>query len=72
MLEDNDLSRMMVAANPDGTPGDGPGLWAVGGLVAVDRDESGGAAWVVEHQDGDQLPLECCAQLPHDVTGARS
>lgn len=71
VLEDYDLTRIMSPANPDGSPPGPPPLWEVGALIAVDRSDGGsGAAQVVDHEDGAQLPAECCASLPHDVTGA--
>lgn len=41
-----------------------PSTWPVGKLVRHD-----GPMWViVEHEDGAQLPPECCAALPPSVT----
>jgi hypothetical protein len=59
-LIDIDHRNVMVAPNADGTPGEGPHFWAIGVLVAVD----GPASWVLEHEDGAQLPLEACASGP--------
>lgn len=44
---------------------DGPSTWPTGALVA--HEDS--MWWVVEHEDGAQLPANCCAQLPHEITG---
>lgn len=39
--------------------------WKVGALVS--RTDGGGVSYV-EHSDGDQLPADACAWLPHEVT----
>lgn len=56
VLIDMDLDCIAVSPNADGSPGSGPGTWAVFALVAVD----GNAALVVA-DDGGPLPLRCCA-----------
>lgn len=68
VLEDYDLSRVAVAGPVE--PDWRPATWEVGGLVEV----YGGGEVVgrVDHEDGDRLPANACAQLPHDVTGARA
>lgn len=68
VLDDFDLSRMGIMVPDDQQPPPAtPPIpsWPTGGLVAVD----GGMKWTVPHDDGDPLPDEACAQLPHDVTG---
>jgi len=46
-----------VASNEDGTPGEGPRPWEIGDLIAVE----GNGKWVVPHDNGGPLPLQCCA-----------
>ena len=43
-----------------------PATWTIGGLVLID----GGFSTTIDHKDGDRLPENACAQLPHDLTGA--
>lgn len=38
--------------------------WPVGALIGM----NGAVTWVVEHEDGKQLPPNACAQVPHEVT----
>ena len=57
VLEDFDLSTVMVAGGHE------PPTWKVGELVAKD----GGAMWLVEHNDGDQLPPTACVP-PSDLS----
>jgi len=60
VLSDYDLALVAVleGQNPR------PAMWTVGALVAID----GAAAWVVEHEDGAELPTDACAQLDPAVT----
>lgn len=60
MLDDYDLRcvAVMEGQNPR------PAIWKVGVLVAID----GGASWVVEHEDGADLPANACAPLDPAVT----
>lgn len=60
VLSDYDLARVAVleGLNPR------PATWTVGALVAID----GIASWVVEHEDGAELPADACAQLDPAVT----
>jgi hypothetical protein len=60
VLGDYDLRNVMVleGQNPR------PPSWPTSKLVAID----GAAAWVVPHEDGDQLPDNACAQLDPAVT----
>jgi len=60
VLSDYDLALVAVleGQNPR------PAMWTVGALVAID----GAAAWVVEHEDGAELPADACAQLDPAVT----
>lgn len=67
VLVDVDLSTIAVAVHPDQPAAAPYPTWKVGSLVLVD----GGLSMSVAHNDGDQMPPEACAQLPHDVTGAR-
>lgn len=60
LLQDYDLGRVAVPAGQDPRPA----LWPMGVLVAVD----GPASWIVEHQDGAELPPTACAQLDPGVT----
>jgi len=62
VLIDEDLSRVMVMTS-DGREPSVP-TWEVGSLVAID----GAASWTVDHNDGDQLPANACAQLDPAVT----
>lgn len=59
-LIDLDLTRIAVPEGQDPRPG----TWPIGGLVSDDR----GVAFVVEHEDGDQLPDGCCGKLDPAVT----
>lgn len=61
-LIDEDLSRVMVMIS-DGREPSVP-TWEVGSLVAID----GAASYIVDHNDGDQLPADACAQLDPTVT----
>ena len=64
VLIDDDVCRTMVLVDAEHTrPGPIP-TWPKGELVAV----QGGASWVVEHEDGADLPLEACAMIDHEVT----
>jgi hypothetical protein len=63
VLLDYPLDRMAV---PVDQAAEGPATWETGVLVGV----HGGVHWLVDHVDGEKLPPEACAQLPHDVTGA--
>lgn len=60
VLSDYDLTRVAVqeGQNPR------PAMWAIGALVTID----GNASWTVDHQDGEQLPADACAQLDPAVT----
>lgn len=60
VLSDYDLARVAVPEGQDLRPA----MWTVGALVAID----GAAAWVVEHEDGAELPAGACAQLDPAVT----
>lgn len=63
VLLDYALDRIAV---PDGQDAR-PGTWPAGDLVEV----NGNASWTLPHADGDVLPANACAQIDHDVTGAR-
>jgi hypothetical protein len=58
MIDDYDLR--LVAT----TDGNGPGTWPVGALIARD----GGMTYVMEHDDGADIPSQCCAALDPSVT----
>ena len=60
VLCDYDLNGIAVLEGDDPTPG----MWETGALVMVD----GNASWVVDHEDGAELPPEACTQLDHEVT----
>lgn len=60
VLSDYDLTRVAV---PEGQ-NPRPAMWEVSVLVAVD----GIASWVVEHEDGADLPENACALLDPAVT----
>lgn len=60
VLCDYDLERIAVPEGQDPTPA----MWQPGVLVAVD----GNASYVVEHENGADLPPEACACLDHEVT----
>lgn len=64
VLADYDLSRLAV--HPPPPPGQEvrPAMWEPQGLVRVD----GNAYFVVEHEDGADLPADACAQLDDEVT----
>lgn len=59
-LIDYDLRRVLMAVGTedDGEASEGPATWPVGGLVAVD----GGYSSLVEHADGEELPLKACGR----------
>lgn len=62
VLFDVDHDRIMVASG-----GDGPRPWEVGELIATDGYDPRypvAVAHVVPHEDGAQLPLNCCASPP--------
>jgi hypothetical protein len=59
LLEDHQLG---AGAGDDGNPG--PPMWEPGALVALD----GNASYVVEHEDGKDLPPGACGLLDHSVT----
>jgi hypothetical protein len=61
VLCDYDLKRIAVPIGQDPTPG----MWETGKLVRVD----GPASFIVEHQNGAELPLDACTQLDDEVTG---
>lgn len=60
VLSDYDLANVAVLEghNPR------PAMWGVGELVALD----GNASWVVDHEDGAELPANACVQLDPAVT----
>jgi len=60
VLCDYDLQRIAVPEGQDPTPG----MWETGRLVRVD----GPMSFVVEHEDGADLPPEACAVLDPEVT----
>jgi hypothetical protein len=60
VLCDYDLTRIAVLAGQDPTPG----MWETGRLVEVD----GNASWVVEHEEGAEIPANACARLDDEVT----
>ena len=60
MLCDYDLTRIAVPEGQDPRPG----MWGQGDLVAVD----GNASWVVDHEDGAELPDGACGKLDPAVT----
>jgi hypothetical protein len=60
ILVDQDLNLVMV---PVDQPGTVP-TWPTGSLVAV----QGYTSWVVDHEDGAQLPPEACGQIDYEVT----
>lgn len=59
-LLDYALDRIAVPVGQDPRPS----TWPVGALVAVD----GPGSWVVEHEDGAQLPAAACGQLDPEAT----
>ncbi|HEU4731738.1 MAG TPA: hypothetical protein VFT22_27770 [Kofleriaceae bacterium] len=63
-LFDVDHSLVMVAPNADGSPGEPMQPWPTGELIAVE----GNGKWVVPHEDGAQLPVQCCASPPPRLT----
>lgn len=64
ILQDYDLTRVMVQTPPDGSEPDGPPSWQVGAQVAHD-----GAAWWVENdEDTEKLAEASCARLPPEMT----
>jgi hypothetical protein len=56
VLIDLHLENVAVAAKEDGSPGDLPGHWETGALVAVD----GGCSYIVRHEDGTKIPDGWC------------
>lgn len=60
VLSDYDLAGVAVLEGQDPRPA----MWEVGVLVAMD----GCASWVVDHEDGTDLPANACAQLDPAVT----
>lgn len=60
VLLDYDLERIAVPVGQDPRPA----TWPAGDLVAVD----GGASWVVDHKDGEELPDGACGKLDFAVT----
>ncbi|MEU9887938.1 hypothetical protein [Sphaerisporangium sp. NPDC051011] len=62
VLIDYALDRIAVPEGQDPQPA----VWPVGALVEVD----GPGSWIRPHVDGAQLPLNACAQIDHEVTGA--
>jgi hypothetical protein len=60
VLCDYDLVRIAVPEGQDPTPG----MWQPGALVRVE----GPASFIVEHEDGAELPADACAQLDDEVT----
>lgn len=63
VLADYLLDRIMyeVSTPPEERK---PATWPVGALVEID----GGVSWVVEHEDGDPLPVNACGNLAAEVT----
>jgi len=55
--------ELTLIAVPEGQDSE-PAMWRTGDLVAV----NGNASWVVEHQDGAELPVGACGKLDHAVT----
>jgi hypothetical protein len=55
ILADYDLTRIAVPEGQDPRPA----MWETGKLVRVD----GPASWIVEHEDGADLPADSCAAL---------
>jgi hypothetical protein len=60
LLEDYDLTRIAAPEWQDPVPS----LWEPGAVVEFD----GGAARVIEHENGLYLPLNCCAAVDPAVT----
>lgn len=60
VLADYALDRIAVLEGQDPRPA----TWPVGDLVAVD----GPLSYVVEHEDGQQLPADACGVLDAEVT----
>ncbi len=58
-----DLDLDCIAVAPGSSVG-APGTWETNALVAVD----GPVSWVVQPEDGDKLPRECCAKGPVKLT----
>jgi hypothetical protein len=56
VLTDYDLRNVAVAPKEDGSPGDPPGTWETGSLVAFD----GCCSYIVRHTDGDPIPSGFC------------
>jgi hypothetical protein len=63
VLIDHALDQLMYEAT---TPPEQrrPATWPVDGLIEVE----GGMSVIVNHEDGEQLPPNACAQLDHAVT----
>lgn len=61
MLLDYDLCNLGIHVGDDRRPP----MWGPGELVSV----NGGASFVVEHIDGDDVPSNCCAAVDPAVTG---
>lgn len=59
-LCDYDLERIAVPEGQDPRPA----MWETGRLVAVD----GNASWMLEHEDGADLPGNACGRLDDAVT----
>jgi hypothetical protein len=59
-LCDYDLERAAVPQGQDPRPA----MWETGALVQVD----GNASWVLDHEDGDEVPGNACARLDDAVT----
>ncbi len=60
VLCDYGLTRIAVPEGQDPTPG----MWETGRLVEVD----GNASWIVEHEEGAELPANACARFDDEVT----
>lgn len=70
VLIDADLSRMafQIGSFPEGQE-PRPAMWPIGALVRVEGDPPHfRASSLVEHQDGEPVPPECCAALDPAVT----
>lgn len=73
-LFDVDYEREMSPLNPDGSRPSGSQPWEAGALIAVDGEPSsphGRLSYVVPHEDGKQLPVECCAGRRPKLTAVR-
>jgi hypothetical protein len=68
LIEDFDLSLIMVRLKEDGSPGEGPRPWAEGALVSVEKRGGGVTQKVVVGHVGDEsIPAGTCAQK--DIQG---